>query len=780
MLENQSAQATETKTNGYNVVGHSEKLSNGLEKVSGETRFAGDLNLPGMLHARLVLSLYAHARIKKIDTSAALKVPGVVRVVTAADLPLVTEASESRRRNPLAKDEVIFYGQPVAVVLGETEAAALDGVNQIQVEYEVLPAAIDLLDAMKQDAPLVRKKEGHGADAEAQMHATVAAQAEEETVKLPPNVSNRVHFHAGDVEAGFKEAAVTVENTFRLPMVHQSYLETQSVVVAPDPLGGMVVYTSTQAAFYARQEVAAALGVAQSKVKVVTMAVGGGFGGKFVLLEPWAAGLAKLAGRPVRLSYYRMEDLLAANPAPDGIIEVKLGARADGSLCALKAKIIFNSGIYPGAPTGIVAILLGGYYRFENFDIEGLEVLTNKPNSGAYRGPGAPQATFAIESQIDALAHALKRDPLEFRLQNCAVEGDKTPTGQAYPRIGLKDCLERLQQHPAWQNRANKAAGEGVGIAIGGWPGGLEPASSTCRLDHDGNFTITTGVSDISGVTTSFRLIAAEILGLKPEQVTIINADTDSAPYAGASGGSKTTRTVGAAVLKAAQDARKQVLDIAAQRLEAAPEDLELQDGKVSVKGLPSRSITLKEIASRSMNFGARFEPVYGSGSSAITSSAPGFAAHLVKLRVDQETGEVEVLDYVAVQDVGFAINPAEVEGQIHGGVTQGLGWALYEQMVYDEKGTLISGSLMDYALQTAALVPSIDVQLVEVPAPDGPFGAKGVGEPPIIPGGAAVANAIFDATGVRINELPAVPERVLHAIEQGISDRLTLINNQN
>jgi CO/xanthine dehydrogenase Mo-binding subunit len=527
----------------------------------------------------------------------------------------------------------------------------------------------------------------------------------------------------------------------------------------------MTIYTSTQGGFYTRQEVSAALGIDQSKVKVIAMPVGGGFGGKVVLLEPWGAALAKLVNRPVKLSYYRMEDLLAANPAPDCVIEVKLGAKQDGTLCALKSRLIFDTGVYPGSPVWIAGMLLGGYYRFQNYDIEGLEVLTHRPNSGAYRGPGAPQATFAIESAVDALAHKLGLDPLEFRLKNCAVEGDSNPSGRGWPRIGLKECLEKLRQHPAWQNRASKGPDEGVGIAVGGWPGGLEPASALCRLDHSGNFTLVTGISDLTGVSTSLSLIAAEVLGLKPEQITVQNVDTDSAPYAGMSGGSKTTLTVGAAVLKAAQDARKQILDIAAQQLEAAPEDLELADGKVSVKGLPSKFISLEQIASKSMNFGQRYEPVFGRGSSAITRNAPGFAAHLAKVKVDRETGEVKVLDYVAVQDVGFAINPAEVVGQIHGGVTQGLGWALYEQMVYDESGTLLSGSLMDYALQTAPMVPNIDVLLVEVPAPDGPFGAKGVGEPPIIPGGATIGNAIFDATGTRLTEIPATPERVLKAL---------------
>ncbi|MEI7555928.1 xanthine dehydrogenase family protein molybdopterin-binding subunit [Candidatus Chlorohelix sp.] len=766
---------TDTINSGFfKVVGHDALRKDGEGKLTGETRFAGDLVLPGMLHARLVTSRYAHARINSIDISEALKVPGVFKVITAADLPIVQESSESRRRNPLAKDEVIFYGQPIAVVLGETEAAALDGVDQVFVDYDPLPVVSSMEEALKPSALSVRSREAHGADTDAQMHATVETKDQDVGFKLPHNVSNHIHFKRGDIEGGFSEAAALVENTYTVPMIHQSYIEPQSCLAEPTIGGGVTLYTSTQASFIARQEVSAALNIPLNKVKIIATPSGGAFGGKFVLIEPFVAALAKVARRPVRLVFYRMEDLTAGNPSFNGKIELKIGARADGTLCALKAKVYFETGAYPGTALGIAGIVLAGYYRVASFDIECFEVLTHKTGVGAYRAPGSPQTTFALESAIDALARAMNRDLLEFRLQNCIVEGDIMVNGKAMPRIGLKECIEQLAKHPLWLNRDKVAPGEGIGVAIGGWPGGLEPASSTCRLDHDGNITVTTGVSDISGVTTSLGLIVAETLGLQIAQVTVENADTSSAPYAGASGGSKTLYTVGAAVLKAAQDAKEQVLNIASSLLEANPQDLELQDGKVLVKGVSSKSVTLKEIAAKSMSFGGRFEPVFGRGNSAIVRNAPGFTAHLAKVRVDSDTGEVEVLEYVAVQDVGKAINPAEVHGQIHGGVTQGLGWALYEQMVYDEEGTLINGSLMDYALQSAPQVPNIEVQLVEIPSPDGPFGAKGVGEPPIVPGGATICNAIYAATGVRINEIPAVPERVRAAVIAGAQDKIT------
>jgi len=439
----------------------------------------------------------------------------------------------------------------------------------------------------------------------------------------------------------------------------------------------------------------------------------------------------------------------------------------------LQAKLIFDSGAYPGAPAGIAAVILSGYYRCPNLDLRAYEVLTHKPGVGAYRAPGAPQATFALECHMDALARALGLDPITFRLHNAVVEGDKRVDGAKFPAIGLRECLEQVQQHPLWQTHqtpTTDAQGRaiGVGIAAGGWPGGLESAAAACRMDRDGTFTLVVGSVDLTGTDTTMTRIAAEILNQPPDTIRLAHADTDTAPYMGATGGSKVTYTLGAAVHKAAEDARRQVLEIAADRLEAAPGDLDLLPGRVEVKGAPSRSVALADIALRSMSFGARYEPVFGRGSVAQTRGAPMFTAHLARVAVDRETGQVTVLNYVAAQDVGFALNPAEVQAQIMGGVVQGLGWALYEQMLYDERGQLLNASFMDYAIPGALGAPHIDTLLVEVPAAYGPFGAKGVGEPPVIPGGAAIANAIAAATGVHMTHLPMTPERVFHALNNG------------
>jgi CO/xanthine dehydrogenase Mo-binding subunit len=353
-----------------------------------------------------------------------------------------------------------------------------------------------------------------------------------------------------------------------------------------------------------------------------------------------------------------------------------------------------------------------------------------------------------------------------MRLQNCAVEGDLRPNGGEWPRIGLKETLEALQGHPLWQQRDEaRAKGHGIGVAIGGWPGGIEPASAACRLDADGKLTVMLGSVDLNGTNTTFAQIAAEGLGTDIADVRVQTVDTDGAPFAGGTGGSKITYTVGPAVKKAVEDAVEQIKQIAADHLEAAPEDLELADGVVRVKGVPDASVTLKEIAKMSMSTGPGYLPVQGRGGSGIAQSAPGFAAHLAEVSVDDLTGVVTIHRYVAAQDVGFAINPATVEGQIEGGVVQGIGWALYEGMPYDEEGQPKAASLMDYVLPRARMAPPIDTILVQVPSESGPYGAQGVGEPPAIPGAAAIANAIKDAAGVRMTSLPILPADVLEQL---------------
>lgn len=756
----------------HTAVGHRVKRLDAPQKLNGLERFTGDLRFPGLLHARLVGSTYAHARIKRVDASAAMQVPGVVAVLTADDLPLARDEHGQPEKAPIAREEALYAGHTIALVLAETEVAAQDGALAVEVDYEPLPIVVSLESAIAEDAPQVREIDQSGTDDDAGAHnADAVQQVEEEDESLPPNAAGSVHLKRGDLEQGFADADEIVELTINSKSVHQGYLEPQVCLVNVDPLGSLTVYTSTQAAFTGRTRVAEAVGVPVHRVNVVPMPVGGGFGGKFVLIEPLVAAAAVAVGRPVLLQYTRMDDFAAGNPAPECRIQVKLGAKRDGFLSALQAHLIFVGGSSAGSPLQIAAMLVGGSYRIPHFDIGGFEVLSHRPSGGAYRAPGAQQATFAIESAIDEMARKLELDPIELRLKNCVVGGDERPNGGVWPSIGLKEVIEAVQNHPIWLERDEaKARGRGVGIAVGGWPGGIEPASAVCRLDADGRMTIVLGSSDLHGTNTTFAQIAAESLGMVAEDVEVTTASTNAAPFAGGAGGSKITYTVGPAVQRAAEDARQQILNIAAQHLEAAAEDLELADGVVRVKGVPSSGVSLQEIATMTMSFGGKYEPVFGRGASAITESAPGFAAHLAEVEVDEDTGETRILRYAAAQDVGFAINPAAVDGQVYGGVAQGIGWALYEGISYDTDGQLITASLMDYALPTAQMVPPIDVMLVEIPSQHGAYGSKGVGEPPAIPGPATVANAIRDAVGVRPDQIPMTP----HVLAGLMTSRVT------
>jgi CO/xanthine dehydrogenase Mo-binding subunit len=597
---------------------------------------------------------------------------------------------------------------------------------------------------------------------------------EEEQEALSANVSGRTHMTLGDIAQGFAEAEVVAEGTFRTAWVHQGYIEPQTCVASPDGLGGVVIHASTQGIFRTRQVVAQTLGLQETQIRIVPMPVGGGFGGKFGLIEPLTAGAALAVGRPVRLAFNRSEDFLTANPTPASQIEVRLGARRDGTITALQSRLIFDTGAYPNSPMGGAAFAVAGCYRIPNVDIRGYEVLTNRLGPGAYRAPGNPQASFAVEAVLDDLAGKLGLDPVELRIRNAPVEGDLRPDGKPWPRIGLKECLEHLRDHPLWKGRATNGAGsngrfrEGVGVGVGGWRGGLEPATSLCHLDPSGVINVVVGAVDLSGTYTSFRMIAAETLGVDYELVRVVGSDSVNAPYAGGSGGSKIIYTVGQAIQRAAEDARGQLLALAAEQLEAAVEDLEMAGDRVRVKGMPADSpdeITIKKLASLTSGFGARYAPIAGRGTGAQTANAPGFSAHLARVRVDTETGEVAILDYVATQDVGRAINPAAVEGQIIGAVAQGIGWGLYEQLLHDENGQMVTGTLMDYTLPKAEVVPDIETVILEVPSPDGPFGARGVGEPPVIPVAAALANAIRDATGVRPTAIPITAEALWRAL---------------
>lgn len=748
------------------AIGQSIRRVDGREKITGQTRYAGDLRLPEMLYCKLVLSLHAHARVRGIDREAALRIPGVVDVVSGPQaLEIAPNAKESML---LAHEAIVYYGQPVVAVLAETEAAAVEGAAAVSIDYEELPAATEVLASMDRSAPQVNESDAEEDDAMAQMHATVGGGTSQGVENLPPNVTSAPVFERGDVAAGFAAADCIVEHTYRTSRVHQSYLETQAVIAAIDPLGGLRVWTSTQALFVVRASVAKALGMAETDVNVTAMPVGGGFGAKFLHLEPLAALLTVKTGRPVRLVLTRIDDYLSTTPAPESVITLKTGCTRDGTMTAIDARVIFDAGAFGGSPLSVACLLLGGYYRCENLHIQGYEVLTHKPQVGAYRAPGAPQGTFAIESNIGEMAREIGMDQIDFRLKNVVEEGDPLPNGDPWPSIGLKESLVALRDHPsyrAWREVA--VPNEGIGVAIGGWLMGVEPSAATCRLNSDGTLTILLGSVDLTGTNTAFTQIASESFGLPMDRIRVVSGTSDTAPYAGGSGGSKIIYTVGPSVQQAAEDAKAQVLAIAADMLEAAVEDLEVAGTEVRVKGVPDQRRTIAEIASAGMRFGGKYKPVTGRGQTATTQRAPGFAAHLVRTKVDPDTGEVTLTGYVAAQDVGFAINPEEVIGQIRGGVAQGIGWALLEAMVYDEAGQLVNPSLMDYALPNARNVPPIDVVLVEKPAPLGPFGAKGVGEPPVIPGAAAIANAIANTVGARVTDLPITSEKLVNALRE-------------
>jgi CO/xanthine dehydrogenase Mo-binding subunit len=752
----------------FSVIGQSLPRIDGEEKVTGRARFTADQEMRGLLHGRILLSAYAHARIRRLPKAAALAVPGVVAVVTADDLPFGDEVPNARGRCLLARGEVRFVGDPVAVVVAESEAAAADGLERLAsaAEFDPLPSLVDPVAAADPGAPLVQPGLA-GKSGEASLHAALKVD-EDPQDRAPGNVSSRVRFSRGDIERGLRDSHLVIARTFRTSVVHQAYIEPHATVADFDAgARRLTVWTATQGLFYAREHVAQVLGLPESSVRIIPMPVGGGFGAKILLLEPLAGALAMVLRRPVRLVLTRADEFRTATPAPQSTLEVRVGARRDGTVTAVQARLLFDAGALPGAPLNIAALMLGGIYQAPHLDIQGREVLTHKAPTGAYRAPGAVQAAFAIESVMDDIARALERDPIEFRLQNASQGGDPMPNGEPWPRIGLREVLQAVQADPLWSGRLRD--GRGVGVAAGGWLGGIEPSSACVRLNTDGTLQVVVGSVDISGTATGLAQVAAEMLGVPISSVRLIGADSDSAPAAGMSGGSKIMYTVGSAVAKAAQDARGQILALAARRLEAAEGDLEIADGVVRVRGVPARTVAIADLAKMTSGFGAGQPPVFGVASEAIVQRAPAFGAHVVRVLLDGDSGRVRVVDYAVAQDVGRAINPAAIRGQIHGGVAQGIGWALLERLVYDEHGSVATGSFLDYALPRASDVPSIRTTLVEVPSERGPYGAKGVGEPPVVPVAAAIANAIADATGARIETLPIVPEAITAALAKSV-----------
>ena len=730
------------------------------EKVRGTASFAADTAFRGLLHARPVASPYAHARIVSIDGGAALEVRGVRAVLTAADLGVV--GGSGRRAEPLAAEEVVFAGQPVALVVADSEAAAEDGAELVVVDYEPLTVVVDIEQAILPGAPLSRTA-GGGEETDTAMHGETGA-GEEERDEEPDsaNVIDVIAYAEGDPDATFAACAAVAEGRFCTSWVHQAYLEPQVAVAWPEGDGGVAVRSSTQTTFWVRNDIARIYGLPVPKVRVEGATLGGGFGGKFAIIEPLVVGAALALGRPVRLALTRSEDFAATNPGPGTVIDLKVGAREDGTLAALEARVLVDAGGFAdSSPAAFAGGKVGGAYSFEAWRVHTYGVRTNRFGAGAYRAPMATPTAFAIESLVDELALQLGLDPIELRVRNAPVGGDVRIDGIPWQQTGLQETLETIAAHPLWARRNDLPEHEGLGVAAGLFPGGRMGASAVCRLDSDGGVTILSGYVDMTGTDTGVAAIAAEIMGAPLDSVRVLSGDTNEAPLAGVSGGSMVTYCLGNAVALAARDAREQILDYASQQLEVDTADLEIVDGSVRVVGAPQQAITLEAIGTRLNGFGASHPPVEGHGTVVPADLAPSAAAAIVHVRVDPDTGGVELLDYVAAQDCGRALNPSLVEGQMHGGAVQSIGYALYEELRHDEDGQLLNGSFLTYAIPKIDAVPEIETLIVEVPAPFGPLGARGIGESAIVPGCPAIANAIRAATGVRMHELPMTPARV-------------------
>jgi CO/xanthine dehydrogenase Mo-binding subunit len=770
--------STMKTTRDVKGVGVSIPRPDGPEKVTGRVQYVADIPAKCLLHAKLLPSPHAHAKIVSIDVSAAKALPGVRAVLTAKDIPHLKKKAPTRAHAVLAIDRVVFMGQPVAAVAADELSIAEEALDLIEVEYQVLPASIDPLKAMQPGAPPVADAGTEADTSEALAHSAVAIAKSEAPAKAV-NISQQARLQRGDPAAGFAQSDHVLEKTYRVPMVHQGYLEAHAVLAEWDRNGLLTLWASTQGSFNTRSEVADVLGIPENRIRVIPVECGGGFGGKIrALCEPITAVLAQVTKRPVRYVMTRREELEAGMPAPQVIIKLKTGVKRDGTLMALDAETVIDSGAYSGAVLAVSAVFLGSMYKWPSFDVRGFEVLTHKPSVAAYRAPVAPQTIFAIESHMEQIARDLNLDSVEFRMRHLITPGDPMVNGQPWQSNGARQVLARLAEHPHWKTRKQWIAEgkngkkRGVGLALGGWLGGLQPTGATVRLNPDGTLAVLTGQVDIAGTNISLAQIAASAYGVDTDLVRITTGDTDVAPLTGLSAGSKTIYTVGAAVLQAAEDARRQTFEIAAAELEAAVHDLELADGKITVRGMPDKGITLATIGKKGNLYMSKTPPVLGKANPAFTQQAPGFAAQLARLEVDPDTGEVTIRDFVIVQDVGKAINPLGVEGQMQGGAVQSLGIALTEGLMFDDSGRLTNPSLLDYRKLTAADLPNLETIIVEVPAPAGPFGARGVGEPPIIPAPAAIANAVHDAVGARITQLPLNPERIALAVADGNGHR--------
>jgi CO/xanthine dehydrogenase Mo-binding subunit len=758
-----------TEGRQYRVIGTRPIRPDGTDKVTGRALYGADVHPTGLLHGAVLRSPHAHARILSIDTSAAEAMPGVRAVVTAADMPegedRIADHGEVdvnvryQSWNVLARGKVLYHGHAVAAVAATSPHVAQEALKRIRVEYELLPPVLDVRQAMRAEGP--RRRSPTGDEGEAAPILLDGLRTDELGKKLagPTNVASHMRHERGDVEAGFARAAVIVEREFTTSMVHQGYIEPQNATALYNPDGQVTIWTSTQGAFGVRSQIEDLLEIPVSRVRVIPMEIGGGFGGKNdVYLEPLATLLSKKSGhRPVKLTMSRAEVLQATGPTSGSYIRVKMGADRAGRLTAAEAYLAYEAGAFPGSPVESGANVIFGPYRLDNVRVDGYDVVVNKPKTAAYRAPGGSNAAFAAETVVDELCVKLGMDPIEFRLLNGVQQGDRKADGPIFPRIGLLEVLRAAQEHPHYRAPL-EGAHRGRGVACGYWGNYGGRSSASASINRDGTVSLVEGSVDIGGSRAAMAMQLAEVLEIPVTDVKPMVGDTDSVAYTEGTYGSRTTFATGWAMVELGLALKRQLCERAAELWEVAPEEVACEAG-VFTAG--ARRITFKALA-KEIGEG---RPLMASATVFPETEGPAFACHIVDVEADPETGKVQILRYTALQDVGTAIHPAYVEGQLQGGAAQGIGWALNEEYFYDVEGHLLNASFLDYRIPTALDLPMIDTVLIEVANPGHPFGVRGVGEAPIVPPPAALANALYRALGVRMSVLPMSPAHVLEAL---------------
>ena len=733
-------------------VGTRPRRPDGIDKVTGRALYGADMTAPGMLWAKVLRSPHAHARIRSIDASAALALEGVKAVVTGADFALPEdEGARDVSVNCMAQDKALYDGHAVAAVAAVSEAVAKAALKLIRVDYEVLPHVIDVDAAMRPGAPVVQ---------EGRAYENVPA-------GMSKNVTSHCEFGHGDVEAGFAKADLVLERHFRTAATHQGYIEPHACLAQMGPDGRGELWCCTQGQFMVRGLCAAILGIEESQLRVTASEIGGGFGGKTtVFIEPVALALSRKAGRPVKLVMDRAEVFRATGPTVHSSTDVRIGMTKDGRITAAEAHLRYSGGAYPCGTVDMGAQAAFAAYDLDAVRTYGWNAMTNRPKEAAYRAPGAPQAIYAVESVVDELCQQLGLDPLEVRLKNAARKGTKSSYGPTFPDIGLVATLEAAKAHPHY--RAPLGPNQGRGLSCGFW---FNFGGNTCvsmNLAFDGTVTITEGNPDIGGSRASISLMAAEELGVSYDKVRTVIADTNSIGHNDVTDGSRVTFAVGLAAIEAARDAKRKMCERVATLWGIEPEAVEWKDGAVHPAGpnagkFPPMGIA--EIAAMSPNTGG---PIAGHYEVNADGAGVSFGVHLVDVEVDPDTGATKILRYTVFQDAGKAVHPDYVEGQMQGGAVQGIGWALNEEYIYGADGRLQNPGFLDYRVPVASDLPPIETVILEIPNPGHPYGVRGVGETPIVPPLAAIANGVSRAAGVRLRELPMSPPRILKALMQG------------